>query len=152
LSCSRCNCDLRQSLAALFITGDGGSRRPPSSCWASVLAATASAPVLIFPTPFGSSAAAPTVSPAAACHLFCCSVVLLPAHESAAPRTRGSSSQASLLLGEMQRQVFVLVGMLFLLLLLIMQNFSYSVSRTYFRAGSVCPENLAQMPRVCHFE
>jgi hypothetical protein len=25
------------------------------------------------------------------------------------------------------------------------------VSRTYFRAGSVCPENLAQMPLVCHF-
>ena len=66
MSCSRCNCDLRQPVAVIFITGDVGSRRPPSSCWASVLAATASAPVLFVLTPFGSSAAAPAVSPASA--------------------------------------------------------------------------------------
>jgi len=66
LGCSRCNCDLRQPIAVLFITGDVGSRRPPSSCWASALAATASAPVLFVLTSFGSAAAAPAVSPAAA--------------------------------------------------------------------------------------
>jgi hypothetical protein len=49
-----------------FTTGYVGSRLLPPSCWGSLSAATASAPVLLVPAPFGSSTAAPAVSSAAA--------------------------------------------------------------------------------------
>ena len=81
---------------------------------------------------------------------ICCSVVLLPAHESAPNLPLLLSSFAALgrnAAADVRPGWYVVPAA-------VAHNTELFVvvSRTYFRAGSVCPENLAQMPRVCHIE